>query len=170
VTTDPANPILSTQAISYFPCSYFVLKLIATETHLIGVEFLLGTTNSHPHCHLPATRNPILTNTISQLSTWFNNPNFTFSVPTNPSGTPFRKAVWSQISSIPIGSTKSYGEIAKQLGSSARAVGQACGDNPLPIIIPCHRIVSSTGLGGFNHSKGDELLGIKKWLLAREFA
>ena len=69
---------------------------------------------------------------------------------------------------IPCGHVLTYGEIAAQLGSSPRAVGQACGNNPIPIVIPCHRVVAKSGMGGFMHHNGGFALDIKRWLLAHE--
>ena len=69
---------------------------------------------------------------------------------------------------IPRGKTRTYGDVARELGGEARVVGQACGDNRLPIVIPCHRIVGSDGIGGFGHSTGGYLLEAKRWLLAHE--
>lgn len=80
-------------------------------------------------------------------------------------GTPFQKRVWQAISTIPCGATRTYGDLAGQLGNRrlARAVGQACNKNPLPLVIPCHRVVAGTGLGGF--AGGEQA---KKILLACE--
>ena len=69
---------------------------------------------------------------------------------------------------IPRGQTRQYGELAAQIGSSARAVGQACGNNPIPVVIPCHRVVGKSGMGGFMHHSGGYALDIKRWLLAHE--
>lgn len=85
-----------------------------------------------------------------------------------PAGTPFRQRVWAAIAAIPPGATRTYGELARELGSAPRAVGQACGDNPLPLIIPCHRVVAAHGAGGFAHSGGGFHLRVKTWLLAHE--
>lgn len=80
-------------------------------------------------------------------------------------GTPFQQRVWRLVSQIPYGATRTYGDIAKKLGNAgqARAVGRACNRNPLPLIIPCHRVVGSSGLGGF--AGGEQL---KRWLLECE--
>lgn len=83
-------------------------------------------------------------------------------------GTPFQRRVWQAMLDIPCGETRTYGAIASQLGSSARAVGGACGRNPLPLLIPCHRIVAHHHIGGFNQGTDAWLLGIKHWLLAHE--
>lgn len=85
-----------------------------------------------------------------------------------PPGSEFRRRVWTCISAIPAGATRTYGEIAAELGSSARAVGQACGDNPLPLFIPCHRVVAAQGPGGFAHAGGGFHQSVKTWLLAHE--
>lgn len=85
-----------------------------------------------------------------------------------PPGSPFRQRVWAAISHIPPGQTRRYADLARDLGSAPRAVGQACGANPLPLLIPCHRVVSSAGLGGFAHARDGYLLDTKRWLLAHE--
>lgn len=84
------------------------------------------------------------------------------------SGTEFQQRVWRAIRRIPRGETRSYGAIARQLDSAARAVGQACGDNRLPLAIPCHRVVSASGIGGFAHHRGGSYERIKRWLLLHE--
>lgn len=83
-------------------------------------------------------------------------------------GTDFQHRVWQAISAIPCGSVITYGTIAQQIGSVPRAVGQACGDNWFPILIPCHRVVSASGIGGFSHHTDGYLLNIKHWLLRHE--
>lgn len=85
-----------------------------------------------------------------------------------PSGTPFQLRVWHALMNIPAGQTTTYGTLARQLGTAARAVGQACGSNPLPILIPCHRVVAAHGLGGFMHSAEGAPLDVKTWLLGHE--
>jgi methylated-DNA-[protein]-cysteine S-methyltransferase len=76
--------------------------------------------------------------------------------------------VWQALRRIPGGSTQSYGELARQLHTAPRAVGQACGANPIPVIIPCHRVLARNGLGGFMSSAGGDSLAIKRWLLEHE--
>ncbi|MGH7122371.1 MAG: methylated-DNA--[protein]-cysteine S-methyltransferase [Acetobacteraceae bacterium] len=77
-----------------------------------------------------------------------------FDLPLEPAGTPFERRVWKALRTIPWGETRTYGEIARQSGGSPRAVGQAVGHNPIPIIIPCHRVVAARGLGGFSAPGG----------------
>lgn len=93
-----------------------------------------------------------------------------FNHPPSSTGTPFQQSVWQAIAAIPYGQVASYGDIARIIGSSPRAVGQACGRNPLPIVIPCHRVVSSNGLGGFSLGNRSFELSIKRWLLTHEGA
>ncbi|MFO7542412.1 MAG: methylated-DNA--[protein]-cysteine S-methyltransferase, partial [Thiobacillus sp.] len=97
-----------------------------------------------------------------------NDPAHSFDLPFSPLGTPFQKKVWRALTHIPAGHPATYGALAKQLGTAARAVGQACGSNPLPILIPCHRVVAASGLGGFMHASTGRPLDIKTWLLAHE--
>ena len=83
-------------------------------------------------------------------------------------GTPFQKKVWNELKQIPPGKVVTYGQLAKKLGTSARAVGNACRKNPIPLVIPCHRVVSTNGIGGYaGHTQGG-LLQVKSWLLQHE--
>lgn len=89
-------------------------------------------------------------------------------LPLAPAGTPFQQRVWDKLRRIPCGATRRYGDIASELGTSARAVGGACRANPLLLLIPCHRVVASNGRGGFaGHSQG-RWPAIKAWLLDHE--
>ncbi|MCU0766694.1 MAG: methylated-DNA--[protein]-cysteine S-methyltransferase [Gammaproteobacteria bacterium] len=91
-------------------------------------------------------------------------------LPVNPSGTPFQRRVWQRLREIPAGRTLSYGVLARELGTSARAVGGACRANPVPLAIPCHRVVAATGLGGYSGARGGDWLEKKRWLLRHEEA
>ena len=96
-------------------------------------------------------------------------PAFNFGLPLRPSGTAFQRRVWAQIAAIPNGQTHTYGELAKALKNAPRAVGQACGANPYPLVVPCHRVVATGGgLGGFARERGGFLLDVKRWLLKHE--
>jgi len=103
-----------------------------------------------------------------ELDAYWHDPAHTFDVLFVPSGTPFQLRVWHALMVIPAGCPTTYGVLARQLGTAARAVGQACGSNPLPILIPCHRVVAAHGLGGFMHTSSGEPLDVKTWLLAHE--
>ncbi|MEW7983107.1 MAG: methylated-DNA--[protein]-cysteine S-methyltransferase [gamma proteobacterium symbiont of Phacoides pectinatus] len=83
-------------------------------------------------------------------------------------GTPFQQRVWGALRRIPAGEARTYGELARALGSSPRAVGGACRANPIPLLVPCHRVVARGGLGGFAGARGGRALEIKRWLLEQE--
>ena len=95
-------------------------------------------------------RTVVLKNGLDQLAAYFDGSLREFDLPLSPDVGTFGRAVLDQISAIPFGYTKTYGEIADALKSAAQPVGTACGANPIPIIIPCHRVLSQNGLGGFS--------------------
>ena len=103
-----------------------------------------------------------------QLERYREDPDAPFDLPLAVEGTPFQRSVWEAMRAIPRGRTRTYGELARERGGEARAVGQACGDNRLPIVIPCHRVVAADGIGGFAHATGGYLLEAKRWLLMHE--
>ncbi|MDP5238079.1 methylated-DNA--[protein]-cysteine S-methyltransferase [Uliginosibacterium sp. 31-16] len=107
---------------------------------------------------------------IAQIEQYLTSPQHTLSLPLAPCGTAFQQRVWHAIRSIPAGCTRNYGELAEILVSAPRAVGQACGANPFPLITPCHRVLAKTGLGGFAHAQNGWLLDTKRWLLQHEGA
>jgi methylated-DNA-[protein]-cysteine S-methyltransferase len=110
----------------------------------------------------------ILQQLEQQLSTYFLNAHTQWDIPLAVKGTNFQQEVWRYMQSIPVGETRSYGEAATSLRSSARAVGNACRANPFPIVIPCHRIVSKSGLGGFAGKTNGHQILVKQWLLNHE--
>jgi len=98
---------------------------------------------------------PLLRKAKKQLDSYFDGKLLDFDLPLNPAGTVFQKKVWSVMSKITYGHTKTYGDVAKALTSAARAVGGACGANHIPIIIPCHRVLRSNGaMGGYSRDGG----------------
>jgi methylated-DNA-[protein]-cysteine S-methyltransferase len=105
---------------------------------------------------------------LLQLKNYFSTAISLQSIPLAAKGTPFQKSVWRELSKIPIGETRTYGEIAKKLNSSARAVGNACRRNPIQIIVPCHRVISAKGIGGYAGETQGKQLSIKRWLLNHE--
>lgn len=107
----------------------------------------------------------LLNRAVHQLNAYFFCGLRHFDLPLAPAGTAFQRAVWRQMQAIPYGETRTYGEIARWLRSAPRAVGRACGRNPIPIVIPCHRVVASDGLGGYS---GDGGTDTKTWLLELE--
>ncbi len=93
---------------------------------------------------------------VAQLTAYFAGAREQFDLPFHVKGTQFQKDVCAAMSAIPFGDTRTYGEIAKELGAMPQAVGQACGANPIPILIPCHRVMGAKGLTGFSGKGGVE--------------
>lgn len=106
----------------------------------------------------------------SQINAYFKNAQNKFDLPLDLQGTAFQKKVWRILQSIPAGKTLTYGEVARRLNSSPRAVGNACRANPVPLVVPCHRVVSAQGIGGFSGQTGGPKVAIKTWLLQHEGA
>lgn len=105
-----------------------------------------------------------------QVERYLAEPGYDFDLPMAEAGTAFQQKVWKVISAIPLGDVLTYGEVARLIRSAPRAVGQACGANWFPLVIPCHRVIAAGGLGGFSHHD-DETgfhLGVKRWLLRHE--
>ncbi|MDE0728694.1 MAG: methylated-DNA--[protein]-cysteine S-methyltransferase [Alphaproteobacteria bacterium] len=92
----------------------------------------------------------------TQLDDYFDRGSRAFDLPLQPAGTEFQRRVWSLMQEIPYGGTMTYGEMSDRLNSSARAVGMACGANPIPLIIPCHRVLAANGMGGYSGDGGVE--------------
>ena len=116
-----------------------------------------------------APTNGVAHEAVRQLKAYLTDADFAFELPLRPSGTAFQRRVWEQISAIPNHQTRTYGELAIALRNAPRAVGQACGANPFPLIVPCHRVIAAGGgLGGFSRQRGGFLLDVKRWLLAHE--
>lgn len=105
-----------------------------------------------------------------QVQAYFSRPTTCFSLPMSLQGTPFQKKVWRALQKIPASQTMSYGELASRLHTSARAVGNACRANPVPLIVPCHRVIAKTGIGGFSGATRGKPIDRKRWLLQHEGA
>ncbi len=116
----------------------------------------------------PDAIHPLAREACRQILAYQRDAGFRFDLPLLLGGTEFQRRVWQAIAAVPRGRTRRYGEMARELGSSARAVGQACGANALPLVIPCHRVVAAGGIGGFAHHRDGYLLQAKRWLLAHE--
>ncbi|NKB77888.1 MAG: methylated-DNA--[protein]-cysteine S-methyltransferase [Gammaproteobacteria bacterium] len=99
----------------------------------------------------------LLKEAVAQMSSYFAGKLTSFDLPLNPDGSGFQKRVYEAMLAIPYGETLTYGEVAKNLDTSAQPVGNACGSNPIPIIIPCHRVLGSNGLGGYSGEGGVEM-------------
>lgn len=99
---------------------------------------------------------PLLREAARQLTAYATGELTAFDLPLAPAGGPLQQAVMAEMRAIPFGETRTYGDIAKSVDAPAQAVGQACGANPIPVIIPCHRITGADGLGGFSAPDGVE--------------
>jgi methylated-DNA-[protein]-cysteine S-methyltransferase len=135
------------------------------DRRLTGLEFL------PPGTAPLASSHGLVEQVQEELAAYYADSAHVFDLPLAPAGTPFRLRVWQALMQVPAGRTRSYGDIARELDSAPRAVGQAVGDNPLPIVIPCHRVIAADGgLGGFMHSRTGYSQDIKRWLLRHEGA
>ena len=140
----------------------FSLGIRCSDDEILAVDYL------EPRAEI-APKSMLAKEAVRQLRAYLNDPQFEFGLPLAPAGTAFQRRVWGGIVAIPAGSTRSYGELAQAIGSGPRAVGNACGANPYPLVVPCHRVVAAGGgLGGFARNRGGFLLDIKRWLLAHE--
>ncbi|CAE6485961.1 methylated-DNA-[protein]-cysteine S-methyltransferase [Nitrosomonas nitrosa] len=144
---------------------FAVLGIRTEEDWLTDIDYLPLDTPSL------APTNQLAEEVCKQLLAYLANPAFVFDLSLHISGTVHQQRVWNAIQRIPCGSTRSYADIAHQLHSAPRAIGQACGANRLPIVIPCHRVIAKDGsLGGFMHASDGMPLNIKRWLLEHERA
>ena len=103
-----------------------------------------------------------------QLRGYLQQPNYAFDLAFDCDGTTFQNKVWNAVRSIPVGTVRSYQQVARQTGSAARPVGMACGANRIPILIPCHRVVGSKDIGGFMNTRRGVPIDVKRWLLHHE--
>ncbi len=113
---------------------------------------------------------PLAERIMRQLQRYLDTGMWPQNLPLNPRGTVFQHRVWSALLEIPVGQTKTYGELARKLGTSPRAIGGACRANPIPLLIPCHRIVAAGSDGGFAGHGSGYWMDIKRWLLQLEAA
>ncbi|MDQ5911003.1 MAG: methylated-DNA-[protein]-cysteine S-methyltransferase [Pseudomonadota bacterium] len=127
-----------------------------------ALDYLPADTPEQPPADVATAR------VVEQLQAYFRDPHAPFTVPLAVTGTAFQQQVWTALQAIPPGTVLTYGELAQQLGSAARAIGGACRANHVPILIPCHRIVAQHGLGGYAGAVTGDPLAIKRWLLQHE--
>jgi methylated-DNA-[protein]-cysteine S-methyltransferase len=145
-----------------FLAPFAVLGIRTNGKAVTGLRYLPGDVAPSP------PTSSLAREVVRQVERYLVEPEYVFDLPLEIDGSEFRKRVWRVMREIPAGKTMTYGEVAQRIGSAPRAVGGACGDNQIPLIIPCHRIVARNGIGGFMHTTGDIELGIKRWLLAHE--
>jgi methylated-DNA-[protein]-cysteine S-methyltransferase len=126
------------------------------ENAIVGVRWA-----DEPH----GGKTPLLSAAARQLEAYFAGDSTDFDLPLAAGGTKFDRRVWAAMRAIPYGETRTYGDLAHLTDSGPRAIGRACGRNPIPIVVPCHRILARGGLGGYSGGAG---LPTKQWLLALE--
>ncbi len=144
------------------PFSFLRLAIRLAPAGLCALEWC------SPQTPCKAPRGQLATTACRQLQAYFEDPRHVFSLPLALGGSPFQQRVWQALQAIPPAETRTYGEIARLLGSSPRAVGGACRANPVPLVVPCHRVLAATGLGGYGGATGGVSLALKRWLLDHE--
>lgn len=142
-------------------CLHLNLAITTTDRGLAGIDYVHDVEIKEP-------ANIVAEQVVRQLEKYFDDPQWEFDLPLDLSGTPFQKRLWWSLCSVPVGKTDTYGHLAHDLSSGAQAVGQACRRNPVPVVVPCHRIVSKHGMGGYAGEVEGEKMRIKKALLAHE--
>ena len=144
------------------------LTILASDEAVVAIHFGDDRMNvtSVAAIDIPPGEHPVLEETVRQLDEYFAGDRLEFDLPLEPTGTPFQREAWTALTTIPYGETISYGEQARRLGdrNKSRAVGAANGKNPIPIVVPCHRVIGANGhLTGFGGG-----IGVKAWLLDHE--
>lgn len=138
------------------------LGLKVDNDYLIGIDFLPeGVSLLYPS-------SPLSKEVANQLCKYFKKEQLSFDLPLALSGTAYQQHVWKCLQSISYGKTKRYSDIAIEISSGPRAVGNACRRNPVPIVVPCHRVVAKSNIGGYAGHRSGQLLAIKTWLLQHE--
>ncbi len=138
------------------------LAIIVRHEKLTGIRFLDRRTG------LAKPDGEMAARVVSQIQAYFADPDAGFDLICNMQGTDFQKKIWCRLTKLKQGQTLFYGEVAHELGTSPRAVGNACRANPIPIVVPCHRILSKTGIGGYDGDRETGKVNIKHWLLVHE--
>ncbi len=115
-----------------------------------------------------APLNKLAERVCRQIERYVDDPHYRFKLPFDYRGTDFQCRVWREIAKVPAGKTITYKALAQRLGSAPRPVGGACGRNRLPLLIPCHRVLASGGIGGFMQARAGDPIAIKTWLLRHE--
>jgi methylated-DNA-[protein]-cysteine S-methyltransferase len=157
---EPARPYSDCTAVLATPFGAFGIV-----THDACIQELLFLPPDTP-ARSPA--DALAARAVTQILGWLEDPDAPFDLPLAARGTPFQQRVWQGIRNIPRGEVQTYGQLAARIGSAARAVGQACGANPFPLVTPCHRVVASAGLGGFAKASDGYLVAAKRWLIQYE--
>jgi methylated-DNA-[protein]-cysteine S-methyltransferase len=143
---------------------YGRLGVCTAGDRLQALDFL------HAHAKLLAPTDDFTREVVRQLRAYERDPCYRFRLALDLHGTPFQQRVWRALCAIPPGRTRTYGDLARELASAPRAVGGACRANPIPVVVPCHRVVARAGIGGFGGQTTGPQLVRKGWLLAHELA
>jgi len=144
------------------PTPFAVLGIRTVGDRLTGIDYLpTGAATLEPVNRFSAR-------VCRQIERYLDDPGFRFDLPFHYRGTDFQCRVWRAIHAIPSGRTLRYVDIARRLRTAPRPVGGACGANRIPLLIPCHRVVGSNGIGGFMHARRGPGIEIKRWLLKHE--
>lgn len=147
-----------------YPTPFAVLGIRTAGATLTGIDYLpRGAATLEPISRF-AER------VCRQIEHYLDDPEYCFDLPFDYRGTAFQCRVWRAIHAIPSGSTLTYLDVARQLRTAPRPVGGACGANRIPLVIPCHRVLGSGGIGGFMRSRRGPGIEIKRWLLRHEGA
>lgn len=166
VTHPPLDPLRDISCQNYhavMAAPMARIGIMTTSEGLSRIDFLSPDTA----LRLPQTGHARIA--VEQLQHYFyDNPRWRFNLPLVVSGTPFQQRVWRALVELPVGVTVSYGQLAQKLKTAAQAVGNACGANPIPIIVPCHRVVGQKGIHGFCGQTQGWYPQIKQWLLHHE--
>ncbi len=158
---NPGLPLACYAAVLRTPFAHVGIR--TGSDHIVGIDYL------DFDAPLVAPANDLARAAAAQIEAYLRDPSRPFDLPWMAAGTAFQQRVWGEIARIASGSTRTYGELAAVLGSAPRAVGGACGSNPVPLLVPCHRVTAAGGrLGGFMHSRSRLPLSIKQWLLDHE--
>lgn len=143
---------------------FAVLGIRTAGERLAGIDYLpKGAATLAP-------MNRLAERACRQIERYLDDAGFRFALPFEFRGTEFQCRVWQAVYRIPSGRTRSYLDIARELESAPRPVGGACGANRIPLVIPCHRVLASHGIGGFMHARRGPPLEVKRWLLRHEGA
>lgn len=138
------------------------VEIIAIDKQVVRIDYLPAKSR------LISPQDPIGQKAAVGIQKYFSDPKTKFNLDFHLVGTDLQKKIWRFLLKIPVGKTITYGELAKKIETSPRVIGNACRRNPIPIVIPCHRVVAKNGIGGYGGKKGGAKLKIKKWLLKHE--
>ncbi|MDH5632790.1 MAG: methylated-DNA--[protein]-cysteine S-methyltransferase [Gammaproteobacteria bacterium] len=149
-------------AVVRTPIGKLGIALSDDAGQLVSVDFLGDKYDAR------SSRIPLAVEIRNQLDAYFRDSAFEFDLPLGPAPTKFQDRLRSQLLAIPAGSVDTYGGLAGKMGSAPRAVGVALRSNPIPVIVPCHRIVAASGIGGFSGKTRGRMINVKQWLLDHE--